>query len=105
MVGNPKGPVTSGLDHNFFKKVTVTSENFVNDADALITVKYVRQFSFVNEGADVIQYSFNGNTLHGDLTPGTPTAAIIFDNRPVTKIWFRLTGSGSSVVRVEAWGA
>ena len=75
------------------------------DADVLITLRNVRHFSMVNEGAGVIQYSFNGNTIHGDLTPGTPTAAIIFDNRPINKIWFRLTAPGSSIVRVEAWGA
>ena len=106
-MANPKAPITDGVDRSFFEKVTVTSTAFGDgngDANTLITLRFIRHFSLVNEGGVVIEYSFNGNTLHGDLTPGTPTAAIIFDNRPINKIWFRLIASGSGIVRIEAWG-
>lgn len=94
---------TQGKDYNFFTKITVTDTSF--PATSQITIPFGGQygFSLVNEGSVVVEYSFNGITLHGDLTPGTPTAAIIFDNRRVPAIWFR--ASSSSRVRVEAWAS
>lgn len=91
-----------GRDHNFFEKTTVNDAAFPDSANVLINVRYVNGFSLVNEGSAVVEYSFNGNTVHGDLTPGTPTEAIFFDNRRVSKIWFR-TASAGQIVRVEAW--
>lgn len=95
------GPKTQGKDFNFFTKITVTDTSFPTDAQVVIPFAGQSGFSLVNEGATVIEYSFNGITLHGDLTPGTPTAAIIFDDRRIPAIWFR--ASSSSSVRVEAW--
>jgi len=98
-------PTTQGKDFNFFQKVTVNNANFPhNNEDIAINFRGQVSFSLVNEGTEVIEYSFNGNTLHGDLTPGTPTAAIFFDNRRISRIWFRTTVPGQ-VVRVEAWAA
>ena len=96
-------PKTQGKDFNFFAKITVTDTTFPNESQ--VTIPFAGQFGFslVNEGSDVIEYSFNGNTLHGDLTPGTPTAGMIFDNRRISAIWFR--SNSSSVIRVEAWAA
>jgi hypothetical protein len=99
----PRGPITSGVDHNFFQKVIVTATSFPADSDVVMRFRgAVKTLTMVNEGASVIEYSFNGNTLHGDMTPGTPTAALSFDNRPMSKIWFRTAG-GPATVRVEAW--
>ncbi len=94
-------PKTQGKDYNFFAKVTITDTSFPSESQ--ITIPFAGQggFSLVNEGAAVVEYSFNGNTLHGDLTPGTPTAAMIFDNRRISAIWFR--ASSSCLIRVEAW--
>jgi hypothetical protein len=103
-----RGPITRGADFNFFEKLEVTNTTFgdPNDgyqADIIISLRGpLKTLFLVNEGSEVIEYSFNGNTLHGDLTPGTPTAALSFDNRPVSKMWFRVAG-GSSIIRVEAW--
>ena len=96
-------PKTQGKDYNFFTKISITDTSFPNESQ--ITIPFAEQsgFSLVNEGATVIEYSFNGITLHGDLTPATPTAAIIFDNRRIPAIWFR--ASAPSTVRVEAWAA
>ncbi len=93
---------TQGKDYNFFTKITVTDTSFPTNSQVTIPFSGQTGFSLVNEGSVKIEYSFNGSTLHGDLTPGTPTAAIIFDNRRISAIWFR--ASSSSIVRVEAWG-
>ena len=96
-------PITYGKDYNFFQKVTVNPANFPDDSHISFNIKGIQSFSLVNEGDEVVEYSFNGNTLHGDLTPGTATEAIFFDNRVVSAIWFRTAVAGQ-VVRVEAWG-
>lgn len=92
---------TTGFDNNFFKKVTVTNTTFPADSQITINIRGQFSFSLVNEGNAVVEYSFNGSTVHGDMTPGTPTAAIFFDNRKISAIWFR--APSSCVVRVEAW--
>lgn len=94
----------NGKDRNFFKKITVTDSDFPTDCQVFVNINpNIKSFSLVNEGNSLVEYSFNGNTLHGDLTPGTPTAAIFFDNRSISKIFFRAPAGGSPDVRVEAW--
>lgn len=88
--------------HNFFKKVTITNNSFAGNATVSIEIPYQKSFSIVNEGSAVVEYSFDGSTLHGDMTPNSPTAAIFFDNRTCRAIWFR-TATPGQVVRVEAW--
>ena len=91
-------------DINFFEKLhisstvfdTVVSWNFNSTGIALMV-----QSNNVN---DVIQYSFNGQDVHGDMVPTYPSEAIIFDNRVANKVWFRRAAAGDSViVRIEAW--
>jgi hypothetical protein len=90
------------MGNNFFIKVSVTSATFPSDAQAIIDIRYGTQaFSLVNEGSAVIEYSFDGINVHGDMTPSSPTASLFFDNRSVMRIWFRT--AGTSLVRVEAW--
>jgi len=96
---------TDGFDYNFFKKVTVDTATFPEDCQVFINIRAnVMSFSLINEGSDVVEYSFNGNTLHGDLTPSTFSESLVFENRPISKIFFRAPSGGSPVVRVEAWG-
>jgi|SRR3990167_6921358 len=97
------GTINQGKDYNHFSKITITGTGFPTDAQVVFNFRGEQTFSFVNEGVSVIEYSFNGNTLHGDLTPATPTAAIFFDNRRVSRIWFRVPSGVASVIRVEAW--
>ncbi len=103
----PLSPITNGKDFQFFEKTDVSSLSFGGNADVAFNFRGQQSLSIVNEGSDVIEYSFNGNTVHGDMTPSTPTAAIFFDNRRVSKIWFRVAagGSGTHTIRVEAWAA
>jgi len=91
-------------DSNFFGKYRVSSTSF----------EVVATWNFISVGIalmvesdlpeDVIQYSFDGETVHGDMTPRLPSEAIIFDNRFQSKVWFRRATPGDPVlVRVEAW--
>lgn len=92
------GAITYGFDHNFFNKITVSNGSFNTNADLFIPfVTYT--VSFQLESGSLVQYSFNGSTIHGDLTSGKASASLIFENRVIGKIWFQGTG----LVRVEAW--
>lgn len=102
----PGAPITYGRDFNYFNKLTVANSTFNYNADIIITFP-TQTVTFQLESGGPVQYSFNGNTIHGDMTMGTTglitSNSLIFQNRVISKIWF-LTTSGSSVVRVEAWG-
>ena len=91
---------------NFFDRFSVTTTDFADSR---------RSWDFNSAGimllnessvtAEVIQYSFNGVDLHGELRPNSPSAGLAFDNRTESSIYFRLATAGSGVViRVEAWG-
>ena len=89
---------------NFFDKLSVSSASF---DDNKTSWDFTSQgFSIVIESSnasDVIEYSFDGTELHGDLTPGF-SGIMIWDDRRQNKIWFRRKTAGSAViVRVEAW--
>jgi len=99
----PLDKVTTGRDFNFFKRVSVSSATFTDNCDAIITFP-TQTISFLLEGTGVVEYSFNGNTLHGDMDSTTSTKGLVFDNRLVSKIWFRLKSGGPVTVRIEAWG-
>ena len=90
---------------NFFDRIEVSTVDFED---------HLSNFGFISSGislintsilfGDVVEYSFDGSTLHGDLNPTLPSAALSFDNRYESKIWFRLQSSGTPVIiRVEAW--
>jgi hypothetical protein len=92
-------------DTNFFDKIEVSTTAF---EDSTVKWNFISiGFGLVVESSDttdVIEYSFDGQTVHGDLTPGTPTEAIMFDNRSQCQVWFRRFTVGSPViVRIEAW--
>ena len=96
-------PITLGKSFDFFEKVTVSVVDFPEDSQITFNFRGQQTLSIVNESANVVEYSFNGNTIAGDMTPGTPTAAIFFDNRRVSAIWFRVPSGVASLIRVEAW--
>lgn len=97
------GPIVNGKDFNFFQKVTVTSTTFQTDADVFFNFRGQQSFSILNEGNVKVEYSFNGNTLHGDLTPNSASSGFIWDNRRIDGVWLRVPNGGSAVVRIEAW--
>jgi hypothetical protein len=109
-------PITKnqGRDYNFFQKVSVNWAAFGGgqtdgySPDAVITFS-TQGFQFINLGSggtNVVEYSFNGNTVHGELNPTTGSVNLLFDNRVASLIWFRLQAgsSGPVVISIQAWG-
>jgi hypothetical protein len=98
---SPYKAITWGKDFNFFRKldVSISDGYFPNECQILIPFS-TQTVTFQLESGGPLEYSFNGNTLHGDMTDGYASESLTFQNRALCKIWFRGTGS----VRVEAWG-
>jgi hypothetical protein len=90
-------------NYNTFSRITVDGYAFSSAPDVTFTYRHSNlNFSLVWEGTGIIEYSFDGTNVHGDMQNGQPTQAMFFDNRNVGAIWFRLV-SGSGTVRVEGW--
>lgn len=99
------GSLDRRKDVNFFDKIYVSSTVFSDHKVAwnFTSVGIALMVESDNQ-ADVIQYSFDGKTVHGDMTPRRPSEGIVFDNRFQNKVWFRRATPGDPVlVRVEAW--
>ena len=88
---------------NYFSVVSVDGYAFPTNPQVDFTFNS-QGFSLLNRGTKIIQYSFNGSTLHGDLNPGDASAGLVYDARVESKIWFR-GDDGYATVRVEAWAA
>lgn len=98
--------ITRRKSKNFFAKVEVSSTSFNNaqrvkwDFNSIGLALLVES----NDSTDVVQYSFDGKDVHGDMTPLLPSEGIIFDNRFENNVWFRRASPGDPVtVRIEAW--
>lgn len=100
----------NGRNYNFFQKQTVSWPTFGGNSvdgyqpDTVITFATYTVI-FTNYGSAVVEYSFNGNSIDGELTVfGTnpQRSHLVFENRPISMIWFR--SSGSSQIAIEAWG-
>jgi len=103
--------VGDGRDYNFYQKIDVNWDKFGgsshdgNQSDVFIKMGS-NTMMLLNENSDgVVEYSFNGETVHGELDPTLPTRGMTFDNRPVSRIWFRVKSgsSGPIKVRIDAW--
>lgn len=101
---DPKAAITYGRDFNFFQKITVTTGSFNVDADIVITFP-TQGIIILNEDGygSIVQVSFNGNTVHDEMNP-VISRGFAYDNRVISKIWFRLETGSSAVVSVRAWG-
>lgn len=98
--GNPKAPIDYGYDFNFFTKLTVSNANFNSDCDVTINMKApTYAVSFQLESGTRVEYSLNGLTTHGDMILNESSENLLFENRVISKIWFR----GDGYVRIEAW--
>lgn len=91
---------------NFFAKITVTNTSFIASQRVRWGFNSVGLALLVesDDANDAVEYSFDGQELHGDLTPLLPSEGIVFDNRFENNVWFRAKNSGRTVtVRIEAW--
>jgi len=87
---------------NYFDVVTVDGYDFPVVPQANFSFLSTA-ISFLNRSSYVIEYSFDGTTLHGDLNPSDSSSGVMCDNRVESKVWFRAV-DGYGDVRVEAWG-
>lgn len=91
-------------DTNYFGKFEVSSGSFDVMAKWSFNSVGIAIMVESNDVTDVVQYSFDGINVHGDMTPTLPSEAIIFDNRHQSSIYLRRAIPGPSVtVRIEAW--
>lgn len=98
--------ITNGKDFNFFQRVSVSFSSasaYQTDADIVFNFRGEQSFTLMNEGSSVIEYSYNGTTTHGDMDSTKDSKTLRFDNRRVSRIWFRVKSGSTSSVRVEAW--
>jgi hypothetical protein len=106
MVSDPKAAVTLGRDFNFFQKLSISqTTTFGADCDVVITFS-TQSVMLLNLGTGVVEFSFNGNTVHGELNSANPSAGLTFDNRVISKIWFRVQSGSTPPINVSvmAWG-
>jgi hypothetical protein len=110
------GKITYGRDNNFFQRASITATSFgaasTDGYQPDMVITFSTQFIvFINTTASasnkVLEYSFNGTTVHGelDVATGSQTVKIEMPFRVVSKIWFRIkSGStGPLTVTVQAW--
>lgn len=107
-----------GKDYNYYKELTVSWTQFgapdgytLADGygpDLIITFPTYGVIFANTSASGIIEYSFNGTTVHGQLdgTAASSTTKIMtFLNRPISLIWFRVkSGSTTSNITVTAWG-
>lgn len=96
--------ISQGKDFNFWAEKTVTSAVYTADADCIFNFRGQRGFSLFIQGGGTVEYSFNGNVAHGKLVLGSSRAFVQFENRRVSKVWFRVVAGGAATIWVEAWG-
>ena len=102
---NPLGPITYGFDSNYFSKVIVTSDGYWNTNCDIIIPFSTQTVMFLNLGTGVVEFSFNGSQIHGELNSGNPSAGMVWDNRTIAKVWFRVQAGSSAPITVSimAW--
>ncbi len=126
-------PIPSGItklqgrDYNYFNKIAVSwtafgggnSGNpdvfipFSTDWVQLINITMDGYVPDTGSGSQftspvlVVEYSFNGNTVHGELGTAIHNVSKVFQDRVIGLIWFRLqsgSGPGTATISVEAFG-
>ena len=111
---------TFGHAHDYFQKVAVNWTVFGANAvdgyqpDLVINLPeptYTVIFTNLSTPTapvttSVVEYSFDGNTVHGQLGNHINNLSLTFQNRVISCIWFRVqSGSTGPInVSVEAWG-
>ncbi len=98
------GPITDGKDFNYFTKLVISTPTFPSTPQVVINFKGQEGLTLNNEtSGGVVEYSFNGTTLHGEMDGSKTSKDLKWDHRRVSKIWFRLKSGSASTIRVEAW--
>jgi|SRR5579859_2772013 len=109
------GYITNGKDYNFYKNLSITAATFGGAStsgaqpDIIITfTTYGSIFTnLTSASGHIVEYSFNGQTVHGILDGSNQyLASLNFSNRVISLVWFRIQAgsSGPANVIVQAWG-
>ena len=95
--------INQGVDPSYYETFSITLSDF-GDAEGLANVFIpirgpVMSFYLRNSGGGTVNYSFNGNTMHGSLATMTER---LYSFRKVSKIWFAVP-AGATTVELDAW--
>lgn len=97
---------TTGIDHNHWERLAVTTVGFPQTAQVGFKFRGgIKDIILTLEGGTTVAYSFNGNTVHGELISGTTRAQVYLLRRPAAGIWFKLLAPGAGTVTIEAWAS
>ena len=88
--------------YNYFDVITMDGYSFPASPQAKFGFMS-DGITLLNRGSYVIEYSFDGTNVHGDLDPSDASISMTFEGRVESAIWFRAVG-GFGDVRAEAWG-
>lgn len=98
-------PITAGKDFNQYNTLTINSSSFPYEADIAVLFRHIQGFNLFLQSGGPIYYSFNGNTIHGQLIASTSRQFLQFDNRVIPGVWFKVANGGTNgVIHFEAWG-
>ncbi len=86
-----------------FEVVTVDDTDFLAAPHVINNVKFQDGILMVIKSGDPVEYSFDGETVHGELTLSTDLSKVQFDHRRVKHIYFRLASGASADVAVHLW--
>ena len=92
----------TGVDHNFYVEKPVSNPAFVPNsvADVIINTVGANQHLMFVIKSGYVEYSFNGNTVHGRIDASILTNKILdFGIRPNKQIWLQ----GSGTIQIHAW--
>jgi len=87
--------------YNYFANINVDGYSFPTSPQVSFGFNS-QAFSLLNRGFFVIQYSFDGHTIHGDLNSEDASKGLVFDGRCESKIFLKAV-DGYGICRVEAW--
>ncbi len=89
--------------YNYFEVISI-SDTFFSLSQSVAFGFIPVGFSLLNRGDRIVEYSFDGTTLHGDLNPGDASAYMVFKNRSESRVWLRVPSGVTANIRIEAWG-
>jgi hypothetical protein len=106
---DPNATINYGQSRDFYQVVSVsTVGTFNTDCDVIIpfTTQGVMLYNLsATTGTFTVEFSCNGNAVHGVLNNTNGTAGLTFDSRVMSKIWFRVQSGSTAPVNVSvlAW--
>lgn len=99
-----------GLSSCYFKKVVVSGATFGSGAvdtispDIVVNVNGINNFSLSNEtSGSVVEVSFGGYYVEDELDGSLTTKFLLYQNRTVSTVWFKLKSGSPATISIRAW--